>query len=329
MPPQTTKPRLLDQIRIACRRRNYSLSTEKAYVQWAKRYIIYHKKQHPAQLHAQHVQAYLSHLAVDRNVAGSTQNQALQALLFLYNHVLNINIERNQPFVRSRRPRNLPVVLSQDEVAAVLNHMAGIPALVARLLYGAGLRLLEALRLRVKDIDFQRHQLYVRQGKGLKDRRTIFPDQLVAPLRRHLNHVYLLHQEDLAEGFGTVAMPFALERKYPKANSSFAWQYAFPSNRRSIDPRANIERRHHLSPSAIQKPVKLAVQKANIHKKASCHTLRHSFATHLLEAGYDIRTVQELLGHKDVRTTMIYTHVMGRGLAVKSPLDATPIPSPE
>lgn len=315
------KPKLLEQIRITCRRLNYSYHTENAYVRWVKRFILYHNKQHPNQLGPPHIIAYLTHLAVNRNVAAATQNQARNAILFLYKNVLKRDITLPDSFARARQPKNLPVVLSTHEVAQLLSHISGPALLVTQLLYGAGLRLNEALRLRVKDLDFNYMQIFVRHGKGLKDRRTIFPSQLTDPFRHHLEGVELLHQADLHAGYGEVYLPYALDRKYPNAGTEWGWQYVFPATRRSFDPVSGVERRHHLSPSLIQKSVKTAVRKAKIHKKASCHSLRHSFATHLIEQGVDIRTVQELLGHKDLKTTMIYTHVLNKGVTTKSPLD--------
>ena len=316
-------PRLLDQVRHTARLKHLSLRTERAYAQWVYRFVVYHRKRHPRDLGADEIQSFLTMLAVERNVAASTQNQALCALLFLYRDVLRIDIGRVEEAVRARRSRRVPAVLSRDEVRAVMAHLTGVHELVAGLLYGGGLRLMEALRLRVKDLDFERRAVVVRQGKGNKDRTTMLPERLCAPLVRHLGRVRVLHRRDLASGLGAVELPHALARKKPGAEKEWSWQYVFPSERLSIDPRSGRRGRHHVSESSIQKAVSGAVRRAGISKTAGCHTLRHSFATHLLEDGYDIRTVQELLGHSDVRTTMIYTHVLNRGgRGVRSPLDA-------
>ncbi len=313
--------KLLDQVRRVCRTKHLSLSTEQAYVGWVRRYVRYHGLRHPRQLGEDEVQAFLSYLALERSVAASTQNQAFSALLFLYANVLRQPLGDLGAVVRANRPKRLPVVLSRAEVEAVFMHLEGVPRLVASLLYGSGLRQVEALRLRVKDLDFDYCQLTVRQGKGDKDRRTLLSEILHESLHRQLRKAKALHEEDLEAGYGEVALPYALARKYPHAGYEWGWQYVLPSTKRSIDPRSGIERRHHLSPSVVQKAFKRAVRQAGITKPASPHTLRHSFATHLLERGYDIRTVQELLGHKDVRTTMIYTHVLNRGMSVRSPLE--------
>ena len=318
MPAQP--PRLLDQVRAAVRVRGYSLATERTYVHWIRRYIIFHGKRHPRDLSAQHVQAYLSHLASARDVAPATQNLALNAVVFLYRHVLGIDVGDLQ-FTRAKRPKQLPLVLSPQEVQAVLTHMSGVPRLVAGMLYGSGLRLWEAVRLRVKDLDLDGCQVAVRGGKGNKDRVTMLARPLVEPLRRQLLRVRRLHEHDLAAGFGAVVLPHALARKYPQAARAWGWQYVFPSHLRSRDPHSGKEGRHHVSRSTIQKAVKRAVREAGIEKPASCHTLRHSFATHLLASGADIRTVQELLGHRDLRTTQLYTHVLGREVTTPSPLE--------
>ncbi len=320
MPPQ--KPKLLDQMRQTIRRKGYSRRTEQAYTNWVRRFILYHDKRHPAEMGPAEIEAFLTHLAVDLEVAASTQNQALQAILFLYREVLDRPIGQRLDYLYAKRPQRLPTVLTREEAQRTLAALEGTPKLVAQLLYGSGLRLLEALRLRVKDLDFAQHQIIVRDGKGFKDRVTILPESLIPALQEHLARVKLLHENDLAEGFGSVYLPYALERKYPNAHREWGWQYVFPAPRRSTDPKTGITRRHHLSEGVIQRAVRRAARLAQISKHVTPHTFRHSFATHLLEAGYDIRTVQELLGHKDVKTTMIYTHVMQRGpYAVRSPLD--------
>jgi integron integrase len=318
------KPRLLDRLRAALRARHYSLRTEEAYVAWVRRYVLFHGKRHPDEMGEAEINAFLTDLAVAKKVAASTQNQALSALLFLYRDVLGKSIDSLGDVVRARRPARLPVVLSAGEVKAVLSCLDGTPRLVATLLYGSGLRLMEALRLRVKDVDFALNQILVRDGKGQKDRRTMLPASLVEPLRQHLLEVKSLHDADLKSGLGETWLPDALTRKYPAASRQWAWQYVFPAPGLSTDPRTGRTGRHHLHETTIQKSVKEAVRKAGILKPASCHTFRHSFATHLLEGGYDIRTIQELLGHQDVTTTMIYTHVLNQagGRGVRSPLDA-------
>jgi len=314
--------KLLDQLRLAIRSRRYSHRTEQAYVRWVKQFINYNGRRHPRELDRRHVENFLSYLAVDRKVAASTQNQALNAIVFLYRYVLERKLEWLKDVVRAKRPRRLPAVLSRDEVRALLDRLRGEHRLAASLMYGAGLRLMECLRLRVKDIDFQQRIVFVRHGKGGKDRTTVLPDGLVQPLREQLNRAARLHQTDLLAGFGSVHMPSALARKYPKAPAEWIWQWVFPSRVRSTDPRSGHEARHHLHQASLQKAIKRAASAAGIDKRATCHTLRHSFATHLLEDGADIRTIQELLGHKDVKTTMIYTHVTRRGaLGVRSPLD--------
>jgi integron integrase len=316
------KPRLLDQVRAAARMRHLSPRTEKAYVGWIRRYVVFNGKRHPAELGAADIRRFLSDLAVRGQVAAATQNQALAALLFLYRHVLEVSLPPLGEVVRARRPRRLPVVLTREEVHRVLLELDGAHWLVGSLLYGAGLRLLEGLRLRVKDIDLEQALVTVRDGKGGRDRISVLPERVVSPLETHLERVARIHRADLAAGFGEAALPYALGRKYRDAGREWSWQFVFPSTCRSRDPRSGVVRRHHLHPSAVQKSVRRAVLRAGIAKRASCHTLRHSFATHLLESGYDIRTVQELLGHKDVRTTMIYTHVLNRGgVGVRSPLD--------
>jgi integron integrase len=314
--------KLLDQARDRLRTMHYSYRTENTYLDWMRRYILYHHKRHPREMGATEIQAFLTYLAADRSVAASTQNQALSAILFLYREVLHQEIE---PVLLSstKRPERLPTVLTHTEVLQILDHLEGIHRLMAQLLYGSGLRLMECVRLRVKDIDFEYKTITVRDGKGEKDRITPLPDSVAAGLRRQIERVRLLHDEDLAAGAGEVYLPYALALKMPNARLELAWQYLFPALKRAIDPRSGKERRHHIDPSGLQRAVKEAARKASVRKRVTCHTFRHSFATHLLQNGYDIRTVQELLGHKDVRTTMIYTHVLQRGgLAVKSPLDS-------
>lgn len=316
-----TRPKLLEQVRTVARLRHLSYRTEEAYVHWIRRYYRFHNK-HPREMGVAHIREFLSNLAIERHVAASTQNVAFNALLFLYKQVLGIEVENIDNVERARQSTKLPTVLTREEVSALLSHLTGTFHLTASLLYGAGLRLNEGLRLRVKDLDFSYNQLVVRDGKGEKDRISVLPKALSAPLQKHLKSVRLLHLSDLEAGFGEVYLPYALAIKYPNAPREWGWQFVFPAPTRSIDPRANVERRHHMSESSLQRAVKRAISKANILKNASCHTLRHSFATHLLEDGYDIRTVQELLGHNDVRTTMIYTHVLNRGgKGVRSPLD--------
>ncbi len=315
-------PRLLDQMRERIRVKHYSIRTEETYLHWVKRYILFHKKRHPAEMGAPEVEAFLSHLAITANVSASTQNLALSSILFLYREVLEVDLPWLEGVTRAKKPQRLPVVLTREEVRQLLAHMDGIHHMMASLMYGTGMRLMECVRLRVKDIDFPRHEIVVREGKGNKDRVTMLPATLVPALQSHLEKVQRLHAQDLDAGFGEVYLPHALARKYPKAAKDWGWQYVFPSSSRSRDPRSEAVRRHHVSEQAYQRAIKHAVRAAEIAKPATSHTLRHSFATHLLEAGYDIRTVQELLGHEDVATTQIYTHVLNRGgLAVRSPLD--------
>lgn len=315
-------PRLLVQVHEAIRRRYFSRRTEEAYVHWIKRFIFFSGRRHPLQLGEPEVTAFLNHLAAERKVAAATQNQALSALLFLYKEVLGRELAWLVGLERASRPPRLPTVLTRAEVERVLSRLQGTKWLIASLLYGAGLRVLECLRLRVKDVDLAYRQILVRDGKGEKDRVTMLPETLVEPLRAHLERVRGLHARDLREGYGEVHLPYALGRKYPRAGREWCWQYMFPSAHRSADPEDGVIRRHHLDESVPQRAVKDALQGAGVSKHASCHTLRHSFATHLLESGYDIRTVQELLGHADVSTTMIYTHVLNKGgRGVKSPLD--------
>lgn len=311
----------LEEVRAAIRVRHYSYRTEQSYIAWIVRFIRFHRMKHPRDMSEQHVAEYLTHLAVEKHVAAATQNQALNALSFLYRWVIKRPLERMPGVVRAKDSQRLPVVLTPEEVGSLLRHIDGTYWLSACLMYGSGLRLMEVVRLRVKDLDFEHRAVYVRRGKGSKDRVVTLPDELVVPLKRHLQSVRLRHDKDLADGFGEVELPFAMARKKPEAARQWAWQYVFPARKRSVDPRSGIERRHHIDESAIQRAVKLAVQRAGIEKPASCHTLRHSFATHLLERGMDIRTVQEQLGHADIRTTQIYTHVLKRGgSAVLSPL---------
>ncbi|HET7930437.1 MAG TPA: integron integrase [Rhodanobacteraceae bacterium] len=315
-------PRLLQQVRGRMRRLGMSLRTEEAYVGWIRRFILANDKRHPHELGAREVELFLTRLATVGNVAASTQNQALSALLFLYREVLNEDLPWLENVRHAKRPKRLPVVLSRDEVARMLGVMDGKTWLMASLLYGAGLRLMECVRLRVKDVDFVRREITVREGKGNKDRRTMLPAMSVEALQGQLAEALRVHERDLRAGFGEVWLPHALARKYPNASREWGWQYAFPASARSVDPRSGEVRRHHVDEAVLQRAVKRAVKVAGIVKPATCHTLRHSFATHLLEAGHDIRTIQELLGHKDVATTQIYTHVLNRGgLGVLSPLD--------
>ncbi len=318
-------PKLLDRVRWHLRAKRYAIRTEKVYVDWIRRYIVFHEKRHPAEMGEEEIAAFLSDLAVNGRVAASTQNQALSALLFLYGQVLDRKLEFIDGIERARRPPKLPVVFTRAEARAVLAHLKGDYRLMTHLLYGSGLRLLECLRLRVKDVDFGYRQITVREGKGMRERITILPERLVRPLQAHLARVKELHQQDLARGSGAVYLPTALHRKYPSAAREWAWQYVFPAEKVSVDPRSGEKRRHHVPERNLQNAVRDAVRAAGITKAASCHTFRHSFATHLLENGYDIRSVQELLGHKDVTTTMIYTHVCNKpGLSIRSPVDDSP-----
>jgi integron integrase len=322
LPKKPQEKRLLDQVRDTIRLKHYSIRTEEAYVNWIRRFILFHDKRHPKDVGGKEVEAFLTHLAVEGHVAAATQNQALSALLFLYRNVFRKELDYPIAAVRAKQSQHLPAVLTKEETQRVLAQLSGIHRLQAKLLYGSGLRLLECLRLRVKDIDFERRAIIVRDTKGDEDRVTMLPDSLVELLQEHLQRVKRLYQEDFAKGFGAVCLPDALERKYPNASSEWIWQYVFPSDQLSVDPRSGETRRHHLDESGLQKAVRRAAGAAGLDKRVTCHTFRHSFATHLLENHYDIRTVQELLGHKDVRTTMIYTHVLQRGgLAVRSPLD--------
>lgn len=309
-------------MRAEIRLRHYSIRTEEAYVDWARRFILFHGKRHPADMGAEEIRDFLSHLASARNVSASTQNQAKSALLFLYKEVLGLDLPWLDEVISAKKGKRLPVVLTQTEMRRLLNGTSGSMGLIVALLYGTGMRLMEGLRLRVKDIEFTRREIIVREGKGNKDRVTVLPENLILPLQKHLEKVKVLHAKDLEAGFGEVYLPDALAVKYPNAARSWGWQYVFPSSVRSLDPRTGIERRHHVHEASVQRAVREAAKLANIHKPVTPHVLRHSFATHLLQAGYDIRTVQELLGHKDVSTTMIYTHVLNKGgRGVVSPLD--------
>lgn len=318
----TGKSKLLDEVREAIRVRHYSIRTEHTYVDWIYRYILFNNKRHPAEMGEAEISRFLSYLATDCNVAASTQNQALCALMFLYKHVLKVEIKDfGKTLVRAKRPKQLPVVLSLDETARLLANLSGVQRLMAELMYATGARIIELIRLRVKDIDFERHQITIREGKGEKDRTVPLPSELVEDLKTQLEKVKQLHQQDLKEGYGTVHLPYALAKKYPNAAKEWCWQYVFPSKQLSVDPRSGITQRHHVFESVLQTAIKQATQKAGIPKMVHAHSLRHSFATHLLEAGHDIRTVQELLGHSNVNTTQIYTHVMQSGpQAVVTPL---------
>ncbi len=316
------EPRLLDRVRDAIRVRHYSRRTEDTYVHWIKRFIFFHNKRHPKDMGKREVSDFLTYLAVDKHVAAATQNQALSAILFLYKQVLEIKLEWLDDVVRAKRPKRLPVVLTRNEVKRMLALINGTAGLVAQLMYGTGMRLMETLRLRVKDMGFENRSIIVREGKGDKDRITVLPDQLITCLGDHLEKVRALHQADLEAGYGRTQLPYALARKYPNADREWGWQYVFPSGNRSKDPRTGFVGRHHLDEKNLQRRIRNAALRCEFNKPVSSHTLRHCFATHLLEDGYDIRTVQELLGHKDVKTTMIYTHVLNRGgRGVKSPLD--------
>ena len=314
--------RLLDQVREQIRLKHYSIRTEQAYVSWIKRFILFHDKRHPNEMGKQEIETFLSHLAKNLNVASSTQNQAFNALLFLYNQVLDKALGDKINAIRAKKPQRLPTVMTNEEAMKVINSLSGSNKLMAKLLYGSGLRLMECLRLRVKDVDFGMHQIMVRDGKGKTDRVTLLPESIKADLKEQLEQVKAIHENDISQRYGKVYLPYALSRKYPNADREWGWQYVFPSKSLSKDPRTGATRRHHIHENSLQKAVRKAVKLARIPKPASCHTFRHSFATRLLEAGYDIRTVQELLGHKDVSTTMIYTHVLNKGgMGVKSPLD--------
>jgi integron integrase len=324
-PVPAAPPKLLDRVRWHLRVKHYSLRTEELYLHWIRRFILFHQKRHPQEMGEEEIAAFLSHLAIDGHVAAATQNQAFSALLFLYQQVLDRKLNYVTGVERVKRPPKLPVVLTRREAHAIIAQLPAGYRLMGELLYGSGLRLLECLRLRIKDIDFGYEQIIVRDGKGLRERRTLLPTRLKQPLREHLHRVREIHQRDLAHGRGAVYLPFALKRKYPSAALDWRWQWVFPAARLSVDPRSGEMRRHHVHEKNLQNAVKHAISAAGVTKAASCHTFRHSFATHLLEAGYDIRTVQELLGHKDVSTTMIYTHVLNKpGLGIRSPLDVVP-----
>lgn len=317
-----TPPKLLDQVRDRIRTKHYSLRTETQYTQWIKRFILFHGKRHPQAMGSAEIEAFLTHLAVAGKVSASTQNQALSALLFLYKEILSIDLPWLNEIVRAKQPQRLPTVLTRTEVQAILVRMSGTYGLMANLLYGTGMRLMECVRLRVKDVDFERGEIFIRDGKGAKDRITMLPELLAGPLQAYLLQRRVLFDDGIRLGKASVYLPDALERKYPNAATDWIWQYIFPSGSFSIDPRSSVERRHHIDEKLLQRAMKKAVQASGITKLATPHTLRHSFATHLLDSGYDIRTIQELLGHKDVHTTMIYTHVLNKGgRGVRSPLD--------
>jgi integron integrase len=316
------KPRLLDRVRQRLRVMHYSYRTEQQYVLWVRRFVLFHDKRHPDGMGAAEVETFLNDLAITQKVSAATQNQALAAILFLYRHVLGRELPWLDHLVRARMPQRLPVVLSVQETRAVLSQLDGVYWLIGNLLYGSGLRLMECLQLRIQDLDFEYRQILVRNGKGGKDRMTVLPRMLIAPLQSHLCIVRDRHELALQEGYAGVALPDAIARKYPNAAFELPWQYVFPARQASVDPRSGACRRHHIYEDSMQRQMKLAVRRAGLQKAASCHTLRHCFATHLLEQGYDIRTVQELLGHKDVSTTQVYTHVLRRGAgAVSSPAD--------
>jgi integron integrase len=317
------KPKLLDCLRLAMQSRHYSVRTEKTYCHWVTRYIFFHHVRHPAEMAEREINEFLTYLAVREKVSASTQNQALSALLFLYRHVLHMEIGEFGEIVRARKSVHLPVVMTREEVRLVLNNLTGVMWLICSLMYGTGLRLMECLNLRIQDIDFSGNQIIVRNGKGNKDRITMLPQVLKKPFLAHLSYVKQLHLKDLSEGYGKIQLPFALDRKYKNATSEWGWQFVFPQENRWINIYTGEQGRHHIHETIVQRNVKDAVRRSGLTKHASCHTFRHSFATHLLENGYDIRTVQELLGHKDVRTTMVYTHVLNRpGKGVLSPADS-------
>ncbi len=320
----TQGKKLLDQYRDKIRLKQYSFRTEKTYIHWVRQYILFHNKRHPNEMRAPEINQFITHLVVERKASASTQNQALSAILFLYRNVLNLELDETQiNFIRPKRGKRIPNVLSKEEAKLIIANVEYPYQIMAQIMYGSGLRLMECLRLRVKDIDFENHRILVYDGKGGDDRATMLPDSLITPLRQHLIKIKTLHQADLAAGYGSVYMPFALEQKYPAASKQWIWQYIFPASTLAADPQTGIVNRHHIHETALQRAIKNALALTKISKRVTPHTFRHSFATHLLQSGYDIRTVQELLGHKDVKTTMIYTHVLQRGgLAVKSPLDS-------
>ena len=320
--PTSSQPRLMDQVRNSIRAKHYSIRTEQAYVAWILKYVYFHRKRHPREMGEAEINQFLTYLSVDRHVSASTQNQALCAIIFLYKHVLGIEIGDLGDIIWAKKPQRLPVVFTRQEVRLVLERLSGVYWIMGMLLYGSGLRLQECLQLRVKDIDFEYKQIIVRDAKGAKDRVTVLSDRVVEALKKQLEFMKKLHDKDVKDGFGSVYLPYALERKYPNMNKELGWQYVFPAANLSLDPRSGERRRHHILDTSLQRAVKEAIRGAGIVKHGSCHTFRHSFATHLLEDGYDIRTVQELLGHSNVNTTMIYTHVMKKGgLGVKSPAD--------
>lgn len=316
------KPKLLDQVRNAMRVAHYSYRTEQSYIGWIKRYIFFYDKTHPQELNHTHIEAFLTHLAVVGKVSASTQNQALSALLFLYQQVLNIDLPFLDDITKAKRPKHIPTVLNHSEIKQLFLHLDGIHLLMAKLIYGSGMRLMDCLRLRIKDVDFERKEITIRDGKGSKDRITLLPHSLIEPLQEHLTKVKQQFERDKYNQLPAVETPFALAKKKPNAGKEWAWYWVFPSKTVSTDPISGIVRRHHTHEKALQRAIKKASLAANIAKPVSTHTLRHSFATHLLQSGYDIRTIQELLGHSDVSTTMIYTHVLNtNGLGVLSPLD--------
>jgi len=315
------KSKLIDVVRNKMRRKNYSPKTIEAYTKWIKEYIVFNGKKHPLEMDKRNVEDFLTHLAVKRLVATSTQNQAFAGILFLYKNVLEKDIGWLKDVSRAKRSKRLPVVFTKNEVRNIFNYLDGVPKLITSLLYGSGLRLGEALRLRVKDINFEQNQIIVREAKGNKDRVTALPNKIITELKQHLNKVYLLHKSDLALGKGKTILPYALAEKYPNADKEFHWQYVFPANKFNKDKNSSLVYRFHTHESTIQKAIRKAIKKAKVLKMGSSHTFRHSFATHLLESGYDIRTIQDLLGHSSVKTTMIYTHVANLGAGIKSPLD--------
>jgi integron integrase len=315
------KPKLLTEIKNKMRTSSYSSKTIEAYTHWIKNFILFNNKKHPKELDKENIEKYLTHLAVERNVAASTQNQALAAILYLYKNIVQKEIGWLDDVIRARRSKRLPVVFTKAEVNEIFRHIEGETSLICSLLYGSGLRLGEAIRLRVKDINFDNRQIIVREAKGNKDRITTLPNKIVPELKTHLNKVYKLHQKDLLNGKGKTKLPFALAKKYPNANKEYFWQYVFPADKFIAEKETGLVFRYHIHESTIQKKIKEAIRKAKIIKPASSHTFRHTFATHLLENGYDIRTIQELLGHSSVKTTMIYTHVANMGAGIKSPLD--------